>query len=211
MVKYYFYFFIILILIIFVFVFVFINNRREAFEWKQETIQKFQEYQKLANPNVFFDMKQIQEQASEEEVQTLLSTGKWEWDSSLQEMYQDNVQHNPIIKTNPQSSMEQAQTLYNPTIMKQMLFWKSPEGNFTLLGRELGNKRVECENGKLVQTTFKGYDGITNDKIYETIPIDFKSMPDLFPQFHFNDKPCNPCINKENEKKSTCQFSFPYV
>ena len=178
---------------------------REGFEWKQETIQQFQDYQHLIHPNVFFDMKMLQEQASEQEVQTFLSTGKWEWDTTLKEMYQENVQHNPIIKTNPVNSMEQAQTLYNPTIMKQMLFWKTPEGSFTLSGRDLPNKKgwIGCqESGELVQKKFKGYDGITQDKIYETLSVDFKSMPQLFPEFHFLKESCNPC-------KGDCSFTFP--
>jgi hypothetical protein len=200
---YYYYYYYLIIFFTLLLLIISINPLREAFEWKQETIKKFQEYQTSVNPTVFFDLKQLQEQASEEEVQVLLSTGKWAWDSSLQEMYKDNIQHNPIIKTNPQSSMEQAQTLYNPTIMKKMLYWKTPEGSFTLLGRKLDKSKIECKNGNLVQTTFKGFDGITQDKIYETRPIDFKSMPDLFSNFHFKDKPCNPC--------EQCEFSFPFV
>jgi len=106
----------------------------EGNKWSSQTIQDFISFEKTINPKVVFDLDLLQKQATEDEAKTLIQTGMWPWNSSIQQFYMENVQNNPIIKTNPEDSMKQARTIYNQTIMSEMLSWNTPEGQFLMSG-----------------------------------------------------------------------------
>jgi len=76
----------------------------------------------------------IQQQASEDEAKILMKTGKWPWSDETKKLYMDAVKINTMIKTSPRAAMEQAQAIYNETIIKEMIGWSSPEGQFLLRG-----------------------------------------------------------------------------
>jgi hypothetical protein len=102
--------------------------------WSPITIKNFLNYEQTRNPNLVFDVDLIQQQASEDEVKILMKTGKWPWSDETKKLYMDAVKINTMIKTSPKAAMEQAQAIYNETIIKEMIAWSSPEGQFLLRG-----------------------------------------------------------------------------
>ena len=46
----------------------------------------------------------------------------------------ENLKNNTNIKASPKASMEEARSIYNEKIMKEMLSWNAPEGQFLLKG-----------------------------------------------------------------------------
>ena len=105
-----------------------------ATTWSPITIKNFLNYEQTTNPNLIFDVDLIQQQASEDEVKILMKTGKWPWSNETKKLYMDAVKINTMIKTSPRAAMEQARAIYNETIIKEMIAWSSPEGQFLLRG-----------------------------------------------------------------------------
>jgi len=105
-----------------------------AISWSPITIKNFLNYEQTRNPNLVFDVDLIQQQASEDEAKILMKTGKWPWSDETKKLYMDAVKINTMIKTSPKAAMEQAQAIYNETIIKEMIAWSSPEGQFLLRG-----------------------------------------------------------------------------
>jgi len=135
--------FVFLIIIFIFYLFVIKFNKlfgfKEGFQWDPQTTDKFIDFENTKNPTITFDVSLVQQQASQQEVQNLISTGLWDWDNQLQTMFMDNIQQNTMIKINPRDAMQQARTVYNQNITKQMLSWNAPEGQFLLSGAAVEN------------------------------------------------------------------------
>jgi len=124
--------------LVFIILFFAWNNRlKEGFTWNQDTIKKFSDFEKTRNPNIIFDIPTIQQQASPEEVDTLVKTGQWPWSKAIRGFFKDRVEKDPINKIDPQDAERRARTIYNQTIMGEMLSWFEPEGQFLLNGAKV--------------------------------------------------------------------------
>ena len=106
----------------------------QGLSWSNKSIRDFLTFQHTVNPTTQFNMKVVQEQASEEELEELLSTGYWPWSETTQKLYMDAVSHNTMIKINPESSMDYVRKIYNEKATNQLLSWNTPEGQFLLGG-----------------------------------------------------------------------------
>jgi len=114
--------------------------------WSAQTIKNFLNFEKTANPNLIFDVDIIQQQATESEVKTLLKTGKWPWDTETKKLYINAIKKNTMLKVSPEASMEQARTIYNQTIIREMISWSAPEGQFLLHGGYSINTNKDYNN-----------------------------------------------------------------
>ena len=206
----------------------------EGFTWSQNTIQDFDIYESTYNPNFIFDKKELQRQASEEEVKTLMETGMWPWNEKVQQLFMENVQNNPIIKTEPRGVMNQAREIYNQTIMEQMLSWKAKEGQFLLTGVLVpGEKPVDSDHAYavnagmiqgnrdilrcdlsgdgdpvMIREHLLGNDGITGVRVVETEPVANRDLPNVIPGFSFLNEECNPCVALKKNPDYRCPFSL---
>ena len=115
-------------------------------KWKPQTVKQFIQFQKTVNPLLVFDMKLLQQQATEKEAINLLTTGMWSWSKEIQEIYKDTIIRDTTRQINPLNVMNIDRTIYNETAIKELLGWKAPEGQFLL-------------NGVFVEGTGKGADG----------------------------------------------------
>lgn len=204
--------------------------------WSTQTIQNFLNFEQTTNPNLIFDVDLIQQQATEAEVKTLLQTGKWPWNDETKKFYMDAVKNNTMLKVSPAGAMDQARSIYNQTIIREMLSWSAPEGQFLLRGAysaatnqnqndgsgtygidsgliTKNNNLIRCgidsnNNVVLQQTENMGNDGITGAHIKKTNKIDYNKLPSLLPGFRFIGSPCDPCSALNSPPKYTCPFSL---
>jgi hypothetical protein len=206
--------------------------------WSPLTIKNFLNFEQTTNPNLIFDVDVIQRQASEDEVKTLIKTGKWPWSDETKKLYMDVIKINTMIKTSPNAAMEQARTIYNETIIKEMISWSAPEGQFLLRGAysinqnqnqnqntgsgtfginsgliTKSNNLIRCgidSNNKvsLQEIQSLGNDGITGAHKKKTTTLDYKKLPSLIPGFRFIGSPCDPCAAVDSPPKYTCPFSL---
>jgi len=214
------------------------NEINQTNQWSKKLIQDFLKYEQVNNPNIIFDVNEIQKQATEEEVKILLETGKWPWSEETRELYMDAIKNSTILKTSPKESMEITRQIYNQTIMREMLSWNALEGQFLLSGSfykpkipdrnkdngtgtfginsgliSKNDNLIRCgmnKNKKIVlqEIENQGNDGITGVHKNVTTTFDYNKLPSIFPGFHFINSPCDPCVALNNPPDYSCPFSL---
>uniref|UniRef100_A0A6C0LD30 Uncharacterized protein n=1 Tax=viral metagenome TaxID=1070528 RepID=A0A6C0LD30_9ZZZZ len=196
------------------------TGRVSVGSWPPEIVREFLDFQAAHNPNIFFDMDLIQKQATPEEARTFLKNGSWPWSAEVQRMYRDAIAENSYISTNPGSSLDDAQMVYNENAIKQLLSWNSKEGDFLLGGVIIGhpkgmpkniNNTVRCVasvNGDAVleKTIYTGYNGINGTMAYKKSVVPNGELPNIVPGFAYLKGVCNPCAPLNSPPDYSCPF-----
>lgn len=189
--------------------------------WPPELVREFLNFQSVHNPDIFFDMDLIQQQATADDVKIFLKNGSWPWSKEVQRMYRDAIAINSYISTNPGASLYDAQTVYNENAIKQLLSWNSKEGDFLLGGVTIGhpksmpkniNNTIRCVANPEKETVmhkkvYTGYNGINGVMSYHTSVVENQDIPDAVPGFSFLNGVCNPC----NPLNSPPDYSCPFI
>lgn len=110
------------------------TNEKEGFTWNQQSTDKFLEIQKLINPEIVFNASEIQQQASQQEVNYFNQHGRWPWSDEVKKLYTESLDNNPYVRTSPEDAINTISTIYNEKAILQMLSWQSKEGKFLLNG-----------------------------------------------------------------------------
>ena len=97
------------------------SHLKEGFTWSEESGQKFIELQNSINPKNIFDLKQIKQQASQNDVDYFLKNGKWFWSKEVEDLYKKLSDQNPFVRLYPQDAINDAKTKYNQTIIREIL------------------------------------------------------------------------------------------
>jgi len=191
--------------------------------WPQKVIDDFVAFQKVHNPNLRFDLDVIQKQATAEEAQTLLKTGKWPWTPDVITLYKNAVAQNNIINNEPGSSLLVVQSVYNQTAIVELLSWNTKEGSFLLNGAIIKhtdgmpdniNNLVRCgkdkETGKISmqKVVYTGYNGINGSIVSRITPIANADIPKEVNGFKFLKTECNPCSALDDPANYSCPFSL---
>jgi Fe-S cluster biosynthesis and repair protein YggX len=194
-----------------------------------ETLDKFIILQSFNNPNTYFDLKKLSQQATEQDMQYYNANGHWYWDDVTKKAYEDDLQHNQMLQEYPKGTyMRTAQNTYNQNIMKKILSWRAPEGEFLMNGVITGNADYEntlndnsgrgkfpyesgllpkgdavvvCNNNKISLKKMVG----SSVPIYA--PLDYNLLPKLVPGFKFLKGSCDPC----GALKDTPEYGCPFV
>jgi hypothetical protein len=101
-------------------------------KWSPKTINDFLSFQKTYNPTYRYDISILQQQATQNEVEYLLQNNKWPWTNKTKKQYKDAISHNEFVKIDPGIALEHAQSVYNETAIKEVLFWNTKEGKCLL-------------------------------------------------------------------------------
>jgi hypothetical protein len=204
--------------------------------WSNTTILQFIQFQKTKNPLLIFDMDIIQQKATENEAIELLKTGMWPWSPVVQQIYKDTIVRDTNRQINPKDSMEKDRSIYCEAIIKDMLAFKAPEGQFLLYGVLVKNRNsnaaedsgkgtygeesglisqnkdlIRCDGVKGMQRISSyGYDGITGVRVKNIENLNYIDLPEIIPGFSFLSSPCNPCdaLSDDPLKKYRCPFAI---
>jgi hypothetical protein len=191
--------------------------------WSYDLVAKFLKFQKVLNPNVVYDMKVVQQQATPDEVEYLFLNNKWPWSKEVIDLYQQAVAENSFVKVDPGISMIDAQRIYNEMAMKQILSFGTKEGTFLLNGLVIGHNKkmpsnvndlVRCgtdpnTKGSVVEkVVYNGYDSINGAMNKKVTNVEFDDIPGLVNGFQFLNGPCNPCAPLDNPPAYSCPFSL---
>jgi len=191
-----------------------LGTNTENFTSESET--KFLDIQKTINPNIQFNMTEIDKQISQQDLDEFIKNGYWTWSAETQRFYKDALSTNPYVKSEDLGkAMKKAQTIYNEQIILQILMSQTPEGRFLLNGMnimgeipdsgfgnypyEAGLKDQEPEaTVRCYQSEEKGGKYSLTDKDKKT--IDYKNLESLVPGFKFINGACDPCdaLNDNN-------------
>ena len=102
--------------------------------WSNQTISDFNVYNKKVHPKSGFNLKILQEQATEEEAKEYIDTGYWPWADTTKQMYIKQVERLKMIRNNPIHALSQAMQIYNENAAKQLMSWNTKEGDFIMNG-----------------------------------------------------------------------------
>ena len=218
----------ILIFILFIIFIILFNSytKKEGFfaaaasnGWSPDLLGRFVDYQRTVNKNNNqYNLKILQEQASAEEAEHLLSTGYWPWPDYLKEEYIKGIWSSTIVKIDPNFALDYAMQVYNKRAAEELLAWNTKEGHFLLYGGNVGtntdmpkdvNNTLKCSNDlngtsfmeKTVYTGKNLWNGYFNSTVTKVEPED---IPTVMSGFSFIKEPCNPCSNLEGD------FSCPF-
>jgi hypothetical protein len=97
------------------------SHLKEGFTWSEESAQEFIKLQNSINPNTVFDTKEIQKQASQEEVDYFLKNSKWPWSKGVEDLYTELLNKNTYVRLNPEDAINDVKTRYNESIITQIL------------------------------------------------------------------------------------------
>jgi len=101
------------------------SHIKEAFTWSEESKNKFIELQNSINPNIVFDTKEIQNQASQEEVDYFLKNSMWPWSKDTEDLYKELLEKNTYVRSDPDDEINDVKTKYNQTIIMKILSLQS--------------------------------------------------------------------------------------
>jgi hypothetical protein len=202
------------------------SSLKEGFaanSWSDDLVAKFLKFQKVLNPNVVFDMKVVQQQASPDEVEYLFKHNKWPWSKQVIDIYKQAVAENSFVKVDPGISMIDAQRIYNEMAMKQILSFGTKEGTFLLNGVVIGHNKkmpsnvndvVRCgtdpktKRSVVEKVVYNGYDSISGAMNKTVTNVGVGKIPGLVNGFKFLNGPCNPCSPLDNPPNYSCPFSL---
>jgi hypothetical protein len=191
--------------------------------WPSDVVADFINFQKSRNPNLRFDLDIIQQQASVNEVQTLLNTGKWPWSQNVINLYIDAISQNNIINNEPGASLNNAQSVYNQAAIVELLSWNTKEGSFLLNGAIIKhtdgmpdnvNNLIRCgKDSKTGDVTmqkivYTGYDGINGSLSSQVTTVKNSDIPKVLNGFKFLNSECNPCSAVSDPADYSCPFSL---
>lgn len=97
------------------------SHLQEGFTWSEESGRKFIELQNSINPNIVFDTKLIQNQASQEELDYFLKNSMWPWSKDVEDLYKELLEKNTYVRLNTEDAINDAKTKYNQSIITQIL------------------------------------------------------------------------------------------
>jgi len=216
---------IIIFLVIAIIIFNSYSKKKNGFQnyepWPLDLIRRFKIYQNTVNLNkTQFDLSIIQNQATAEEAENYLKTGYWYWPNDLKYEYINKVWSNPMIKIDPEISLQDAMSIYNQNAARELLAWDSKEGQFLLYGADLGvtdgipsnlHNTLKCSidnNGdsvmkKKVYNSMNLWNGYMNTKTTTVYPED---IPKEMAGFSFLNDPCDPCVALNTPNNYSCPF-----
>ena len=192
--------------------------------WSQYTIDTFKEFQAVSHPDIKYDIHTIQKQATEEEVQELIQTGKWPWSEEIQKIYKSAIYGTSNISIDPGIALSNAQSIYNETAIKQILSWGTKEGTFLISGAVIGhpenmpeniNNLLRCGTSKddssssvMQKTEYLGYNGINSSMDKRVTDVSNSDIPKLVTGFSFINDECNPCLPLNDNPDYSCPFKL---
>lgn len=194
---------------------------KEGFTWNQESSQNFIAIQHSINPQIIFDINQIQKQASQQEVDYFNKYNLWPWTEKTKELYIEAITHNPYIRISPISSLNYAMTIYNETAILRILYYQTKEGQFLLHGIVIKSNEKDLPSGFGDFPYLSGLKSNTKNDIIKcnmNTPsvlesknngiLDYRILENIIPGFTFLQNPCNPCTNIDENANNLCQFDL---
>ena len=118
--------------------------KKEGFELSQNSINDFLEIQHTTNSGIVFDMDQIKQQVTQEELDYFLQNGKWYWSDDVINLYKEAIDKNKYIRTSSEDSVNYAQTIYNQNAILKILSLQTKEAAFLLSGVKVN----DCDSNK---------------------------------------------------------------
>jgi len=202
------------------------TKREEGFTPQSEL--DFLRIQHTINKQKVFDMRVLEHQASQEELDYFNTHGMWPWSEEVIALYEEAVRQNPYIRTLTKGAVVEARKVYNQAAIIRILTYQSKEGQFLLNGVEIdGHHRlpsgfgdfpyeaeifdhptgdiIRCGKTALERVNYSG-NGLLNMQSRQVTPVEYTHLEELIPGFSFLQGPCNPCGALAAQPDYSCTY-----
>ena len=111
----------------------------ESFGLSQVSTNNFLKVEHTINPEVVFDIDELNKQVSQEELDYFLDHGMWPWSEEVIKLYTKAINRNKFIRTYSGDSINYVRTIYNQNAILRVLSMETKEGDFMLSGVEIND------------------------------------------------------------------------
>lgn len=219
------------LVILLVYRFAQLSRQREGFTSQSQ--DDFLRIQHTINKQKVFDMRVLETQASQQELDYFNQHGMWPWSQEVIALYEDAVRRNPYIRTVSSQAVLDARKTYNQASIVRILTYQSKEGQFLLNGVEVTNPQnvlpsgfgdfpyeaemfdhptkdvIRCnllaETPKMERVNYAG-NGLLNMQSKRVTAVDYNDLESVVPGFSFLGAPCNPCGSMGAKADYTCRY-----
>jgi len=85
---------------------------QEGFTWSRDEVQDFLQLQSTVNPQIIYDVNTLKTYTSSEEMDSYMENQVWPWSDDTQEIYQELLDKNPIVRVYKTDGLNTAQKIY---------------------------------------------------------------------------------------------------
>jgi hypothetical protein len=128
----------------------------------KESVKKFLKIQDTINRNTNFDVSKLQQQVTQQELDSFLENGLWPWSKETTDLYLSAMKKNVFIRNHPIEQIKRIRQKYNEAAILEILSMQTKEGIFLTNGVFIRNNNNNNNNN------------LTNPE--ETLPSGFGSF-----------------------------------
>ena len=92
---------------------------REPFT--QSSVRDFLELQRTIHPHTIFEIDKLKNQVTQNQLDDYLKTQHWQWSQPTIKRYMYAQSMNPYVQTDPYSSLQYVQSVYNENAINMVL------------------------------------------------------------------------------------------
>ena len=198
----------------------------------EESTNDFLLLQQTVNPQLVYDMSNLEQQVSQSELDNYLQKGTWTWSEDVQNLYRDSVKKNPYVRSNVElGDVEEASKIYNEKVMMDILALQNKEGQLLASGMtvldvdkidrdglgsysmssglqpfNVGDSVIKCDGPSGMQKLkYVGQESTFATPLYEKSILKNEELENVIPGFKFTSGVCNPCSGLDGDY--SCPFT----
>lgn len=198
----------------------------------EDSTNQFLRLQQTVNPQLVYDMSNLEQQVSQSDLDNYLENGTWTWSEDVQDLYRESVKKNPYVRSNVEiGDVEDASKIYNEKVIMDILALQNKEGQLLASGMtvldvdkverdglgsysmssglqpfNLGDSVIKCDGSRgMQQVKYVGQDSTFATPLYEKSILKNEELENVIPGFKFTSGVCNPCSGLDGDY--SCPFT----
>ena len=206
------------------------EKKKEGFT--EDSTNQFLRLQQTVNPQLVYDMSNLDQQVSQSELDNYLQDGTWTWSEDVQDLYRESVKKNPYVRSNVEiGDVEEASKIYNEKVMMDILALQNKEGQLLVSGMtvldvdkierdglgsysmssglqpfNVGDSVIKCDGSQgMEQVKYVGQESTFATPLYEKSILKNEELENVIPGFKFTSGVCNPCSGLDGDY--SCPFT----
>ena len=198
----------------------------------EDSTHDFLLLQQTVNPQLVYDMSNLEQQVTQSDLDAYLQNGTWKWSEDVQDLYRESVKKNPYVRSNVElGDVEEASKIYNEKVIMDILALQNKEGQLLASGMtvldvdnidrdglgsysmssglqpfNVGDSVIKCDGSSgMQQLKYVGQESTFATPLYEKSILKNEELENVIPGFKFTSGVCNPCSGLDGDY--SCPFT----